>query len=184
MRSERRKLYENRPPEGAKPAWGGAKRKASGRLFGERAQLGRQGRSEAVFGRLWGRSWDAFGALGGASQAAPGRLLGGSFGRSGRCLWRYVKYSKNLVFCNVLGLSELLGEVRNRSKIGAGGLLDVSWDQTSVWRAQVEVHKAKLSYIGRFWTPCRSTKRLRNSAQLAQRKSRQAKIPSNCSYMD
>ena len=50
------------------------------------AQLGRQGRSEAVFGRLWGRSWDAFGALGavlGASWGVPGRSwapLGGHFG--------------------------------------------------------------------------------------------------------
>ena len=50
------------------------------------AQLGRQGRSEAVFGRLWGRSWDAFGALGavlgpsGPLLGRPGPLLGASWG--------------------------------------------------------------------------------------------------------
>ena len=43
------------------------------------AQLGRQGRSEAVFGRLWGRSWDAFGALG-AVLGPSGPLLGASWG--------------------------------------------------------------------------------------------------------
>ena len=61
--------------------------KASGRLFcASWAQLGRQGRSEAVFGRLWGRSWDAFGALGavlgpsGPLLGRPGPLLGASWG--------------------------------------------------------------------------------------------------------
>ena len=56
------------------------------------AQLGRQGRSEAVFGRLWGRSWDASGALGavlgswgvlGCSRA----LLGGRFEPSRGLIW-------------------------------------------------------------------------------------------------
>ena len=76
MLSGRRKLYENRPPE-----------EASRRLFrASYAQLGRQGRSEAVFGRLWGRSWDAFGALGavlgpsGPLLGRPGPLLGASWG--------------------------------------------------------------------------------------------------------
>ena len=62
-------------------------REASGRLFcASWAQLGRQGRSEAVFGRLWGRSWDAFGALGavlgpsGPLLGRPGPLLGASWG--------------------------------------------------------------------------------------------------------
>ncbi len=83
---ERRNLSENRPPEGAKPARRGSKM-ASGRLFcASWAQLGRQGRSEAVFGRLWGRSWDAFGALGavlgpsGPLLGRPGPLLGASWG--------------------------------------------------------------------------------------------------------
>ena len=61
--------------------------KASGRLFcASWAQLGRQGRSEAVFGRPWGRSWDAFGALGavlGASWAAAGARAWGPFGPLG-----------------------------------------------------------------------------------------------------
>ena len=52
---------------GAKPGRGGVQtglREASGRLFSASwAQLGRQGRSEAVFGRLWGRSWDALALL-------------------------------------------------------------------------------------------------------------------------
>ena len=83
-------LYENRPPEGAKPSPRGVQnglREASGRLFcASWAQLRRQGRSEAVFGRLWGRSWGALGgswgcleaswASPGASRAAPGRSWG------------------------------------------------------------------------------------------------------------
>ena len=47
------------------------------------AQLGRQGRSEAVFGRLWGRSWDAGGALWsrlGGLLGRPGPLQGASWG--------------------------------------------------------------------------------------------------------
>ena len=62
-------------------------REASGRLFcASWAQLGRQGRSEAVFGRLLGRSWAAFGALGavlgpsGPLLGRPGPLLGASWG--------------------------------------------------------------------------------------------------------
>ena len=76
MLSENRKLYENRPPEGAKPARGGSNIACGTASLCKWAQLGRQGRSEAVFGRLWGRSWDAFGALGavlGASWGVPGR---------------------------------------------------------------------------------------------------------------
>ena len=50
-------------------------REASGRLFcASCAQLGRQGRSEAVFGRLWGRSWDALGALGGSFRDSQGLI--------------------------------------------------------------------------------------------------------------
>ena len=91
MLSEKRKLYENRPPEGAKAARGGSKM-ASGRppdssflpvgtyLAAKAAQkpwLGGPGQ---------GRSWDACGALGavlGASWGVPGRSrarLGGRFG--------------------------------------------------------------------------------------------------------
>ena len=69
-------------------------REASGRLFcASWAQLGRQGRSEAVFGRPAGRSWDAWGALGavlGASSGVPGRSwapLGGRFGPSRGLIW-------------------------------------------------------------------------------------------------
>ena len=51
-----KKTVRKSTPEGAKPARGGAKGpfwKASGRLFcASCAQLGRQGRSEAVFGYL------------------------------------------------------------------------------------------------------------------------------------
>ena len=86
MLSEERKPYENRPPEGAKKSpWGvqNGLREASGRLFcASWAQLGRQGRSEAVFGRPGG----ALGTLVAllepswgpprACRAAPGRLLG------------------------------------------------------------------------------------------------------------
>ena len=61
--------------------------KASGQLFfASWDRLGRQGRSEAVFGRPWGRSWDACGALAavlGASWGVPGRSwapLGGHVG--------------------------------------------------------------------------------------------------------
>ena len=59
----------------------------SGRLFcASWAQLGRQGRSEAVFGRLWRRSWGAPGARGavlkrlGPLLGRPGPLLGASWG--------------------------------------------------------------------------------------------------------
>ena len=75
MLSEQKKLYENRPPEGAKSA-----------RVGSKMARGSQGRSEAVFGRLWGRSWDAFGALGavlgpsGPLLGRPGSLLGASWG--------------------------------------------------------------------------------------------------------
>ena len=69
-------------------------RGASGRLFcASWAQLGRQGRSEAVFGRPWGRSWDACGALGavlGASWGVPGRSwapLGGHVGTPQGLIW-------------------------------------------------------------------------------------------------
>ena len=61
--------------------------KASGRLLcASSAQLGRLGRSGAVFGRLWGRSWnvcDALGAVLGPSGpllGRPGPLLGASWG--------------------------------------------------------------------------------------------------------
>ena len=81
-----RKLSENRPPGGCKTGPRGVQNglwKASGRLFcASWAQLGRQGRSEAVFGRPGG----ALGALLAllepswgpprACRAAPGRLLG------------------------------------------------------------------------------------------------------------
>ena len=66
-----KKLSENRPPEGAKPA-----REGSKMAFGSRAallcQLGptRQGRSEAVFGRLWGRSWGAPGSSWGCLETS------------------------------------------------------------------------------------------------------------------
>ena len=97
MLSERRKLSENRPPGGCKTGPRGVQNglwKASGRLFcASWAQLGRQGRSEAVFGRPWGRSWDACHALRavlGASWGVPGRSwapLGGPFGTPQGLIW-------------------------------------------------------------------------------------------------
>ena len=78
-----KKTVRKSTPEGAKPARGGAKGpfwKASGRLFrASCAQLGRPGRSEAVFGRPWGRlsrSWSRLGGL--LGRAGP--LLGASWG--------------------------------------------------------------------------------------------------------
>ena len=92
MLSERRKLYENRPPEGAKPARGGSQL-AFGSCW---AQLGRQGRSAAVFGRPGGAlgtlvallelSWGFLGR----SWGVPGRSwarLGGRFGPSRGLIW-------------------------------------------------------------------------------------------------
>ena len=105
--------------------------KASGRLFWESwAKLGRQGRSEAVFGRLWGRSWDAFGALGavlGASWGVPGRSwapLGGHVGTPAVLIWTIWALSvaqreiqqKPDIF-RVFRLPGPPGGVRNRSKI-------------------------------------------------------------------
>ena len=77
-------------------------------------------------------------------------LLEPSWG-SGRGLWRNVKYSKNIVFYSVFGLPGPPGGVRNRSKIDPGSLLDVSWDQRSVWRAQVEVHEAQVGSESGSW---------------------------------
>ena len=82
----KKKLYENRPPEGAKPARGGSKMACGMAFLCKWAQLGRQGRSEAVFGRPWGRSWDACGALAavlGASWGVPGRSRAPLWGRFG-----------------------------------------------------------------------------------------------------
>ena len=88
-----KKTVRKSTPGGCKSGpWGvqNGFREASGRLFlCKWAQLGRQGRSEAVFGRLWGRSWDAFGALGavlgpsGPLLGRPGPLLGASWGHVG-----------------------------------------------------------------------------------------------------
>ena len=85
-----KKIVRKSTPGGCKTGPRGVQnglREASGRLFcASWAQLGRQGRSEAVFGRLWGRSWDAFGALGavlgpsGPLLGRPGPLLGASWG--------------------------------------------------------------------------------------------------------
>ena len=164
MLSERKKLSENRPPEGAKPARENRKWPLEGLRTALLGKLGPTWTPRPLGSRLWaalgallGRFWRSWSRLGaflaapGASRAAPGRLLGvvlgltgGCFGRSGRCLWRYVKYNKNVVFYHVFGLPEPPGSLRNRSKIGPGCLLDVSWDQRSVWRGQVELHRAVL----------------------------------------
>ena len=85
-----KKTVRTSTPGGCKTGpWGvqNGLREASGRLFcASWAQLRRQGRSEAVLGRLWGRSWGALGgswgcleaswASPGASRAAPGRSWG------------------------------------------------------------------------------------------------------------
>ena len=85
-----KKTVRKSTPGGCKSGpWGvqNGLREASGRLLcASLAQLGRQGRAEAVFGWLWGRSWDALGgswgcleaswASPGASRAAPGRSWG------------------------------------------------------------------------------------------------------------
>ena len=85
-----KKTVPKSTPEGCKTGPLGVQNglwEASGRLFcASCAQLGRQGRSEAVFGRPCWRSWGACGALGavlGASWGVPGRSwapLGGHFG--------------------------------------------------------------------------------------------------------
>ena len=84
--SERRKLYENRPPEGAKPARGGSKM-AFGRppggsfvpvgpnLAAKAARKPCLGALGALLGRLW-RSWNRLGGL--LGRAGP--LLGASWG--------------------------------------------------------------------------------------------------------
>ena len=82
-----KKTVRKSTPGGCKTGpWGvqNGLREASGRL--NWAQLRRQGRSEAVFGRLWGRSWVLLAARGavlkplglllGLSRAAPGRSWG------------------------------------------------------------------------------------------------------------
>jgi len=153
--------------------------------------LGRQGRLEAVF---WGRSWDASGALGAVLGpfwpllGRPGPLLGASWGS----FWAFQgadlddlddvcgatwNIAKTLYFTMFLAFQSLPERFEITPKSARGTSWTSCWDQRSVWRD-------KLSYIRRCWTPCRGTPGLRNPAQLAQTKSRQAKIPSNCSYMD
>ena len=76
-----KKTVRKSTPEGCKIGPLGVQnglREASGRIFcASCAQLGRQGRSEAVFGRPWGRlsrSWSRLGGL--LGRAGP--LLGAS----------------------------------------------------------------------------------------------------------
>ena len=75
-----KKTARKSPPGGCKTGPRGVQNglwEASGRLScASCAQLGRQGRSEAVFGRSWGRSWEACPGPPRACRAAPGRLLG------------------------------------------------------------------------------------------------------------
>ena len=90
MLSERRKLSENRPPEGAKPARGGSKMALGRPLDGSFVPVApnlaaRKPALEVLLGRFW-RSWSrlgAFWAAPGASRAAPGRLLGVVLGLPG-----------------------------------------------------------------------------------------------------
>ena len=98
-----KKTVRTSTPEGCKTGPRGVQNglwKASGRLFcASWAQLGRQGRSEDVFGRLWGRSWGALGGSWGCLDVLkplgpllgrPGPLLGalgGGFGTSQGLIW-------------------------------------------------------------------------------------------------
>ena len=94
-----KKTVRKSTPGGCKSGpWGvqNGLREASGRLFcASCAQLRRQGRSEAVFGRLWGRSWGALGAVLkplGPLLGRPGPLLGalgGRFGTSQGLIWTF-----------------------------------------------------------------------------------------------
>ena len=117
-------------------------------------QLGPTSPPGPLGSRVWARSWDACGALGtvlGASSGVPGRSwapLGGRFGTFLgliQTIWtrsvaqREIQQKYCIVRC--FGLPGPAGGVRNRSKIGPGGLLDVFWHQRSVWRALVEVHR-------------------------------------------
>ena len=146
---------------GAKPARGGSKM-VSGRP--PDGSIGPNFAARAVRKPCLGGSGGALGALLAARGAVlkplgpllgrPGPLLGalgGGFGTSQGLIWTIWTMSvalreiqqKPLFYC-VFWLPEPPGEVRNRSKIGPGGLLDVSWDQRTVWRAQVEVHKGQV----------------------------------------
>ena len=96
---KRRIVRKSTPGGGKSGPWGvqNGLREASGRLFcASWAQLRRQGRSEAVLGRLWGRSWGALGGSWGCLAASwallgrPGPLLGalgGGFGTSQGLIW-------------------------------------------------------------------------------------------------
>ena len=128
-----------------------------GRLFcASWAQLGRQGRSEALFGRLWGRSWDAVGAL--EAVLGPSGPLGRSWAPLGGLFWP----SRGLLW-TIWTMSVALREMQQKPFIlqcfwasracrrgpktlqnWPGNLLDVSGDQRPVWRAQVEVHKGQV----------------------------------------
>ena len=86
------------------------------------------------------------------SWDVPGRSwarLEGRFGTPEEPIWtiRTVfvalhKTLQNIVFYSVFELPGLFGGVQNCSKIDPGSYLDVSWRPRSVWRAQVEAHKA------------------------------------------
>ena len=74
-----------------------------------------------------------------------------------------------------------------RSEIAPKSAREASWTSRGTkdrsGGPKLRYTRAKLSYIRRFWTPCRGTQGLRDLAELAQPKSGQAKIPSICSYM-
>ena len=82
VRNSKPRRVQNRSAEG--PTWP-VKASETISLY-KWDQFGRQGRPEAVRGRLWERSWDAFGALGavlgpsGPLLGRPGPLLGASWG--------------------------------------------------------------------------------------------------------
>ena len=100
MLSESRQLYENRPPEGAKPARGGSKMACGRPPDGSFAPVGPNLAAKAARKLILGGSWVALGALLAAlgaglqplepSWAVPGRSwapLGGRFGTSQGMIW-------------------------------------------------------------------------------------------------
>ena len=130
--------------------------KASGRLFcasGPNLAAARKpslGGSGGALGTLLALLEPSWGLLG-RSWGVPGRSwapLGGRFGTSRAVALREIQQKSCILHC--FGASRAS---RRGPKSAQESLLDVSWDQRSVWRAQDEVHKAQVEVPRALWGP-------------------------------
>ena len=148
------------------------------------------GRSRGALGTLVALLEPSWGLLG-----RPGPLLGvlgGGFGTSQGLIWtfwtmsvalREIQQKHYILQCFWASRASQMG-----SEIAPKSARETSWTSRGTKQRsggpKLRYTRAKLSYIRRFWTPCRGTKGLRDAAEPTQLESGQAKIPSICSYMD